>query len=151
MLLDLSLFAGQLVQIGFHFETMDDQLNYFSGFYIDDVVVTGDGVPACQIEIQDVSNDPNPVLAGGEVAVGVDALNSASGSPLHYQWSATAGYFTDPNAASTYWIAPEECIPAPGEVQITVDVFCAGDSESVSFTQTVLPSDTDNDGLDNCE
>jgi len=41
---DLSPYAGSTVRIRFHFDTIDSVLNYYRGWYIDDVLISGSDV-----------------------------------------------------------------------------------------------------------
>jgi cysteine-rich repeat protein len=45
--LDLSAFAGDVIQVRFGFDTVDDDANHFEGFYVDDAAVLAAGAPVC--------------------------------------------------------------------------------------------------------
>jgi cysteine-rich repeat protein len=45
--LDLSAFAGDVIQVRFGFDTVDEDANHFEGFYVDDAVVRAAGSPVC--------------------------------------------------------------------------------------------------------
>jgi cysteine-rich repeat protein len=44
---DLSAFSGDLIQLRFGFDTIDDNANQFEGFYVDDATVAAAGAPVC--------------------------------------------------------------------------------------------------------
>ena len=44
---DLSAFAGDVIQVRFGFDTVDDDANHFEGFYVDDAAVLAAGAPVC--------------------------------------------------------------------------------------------------------
>ncbi len=44
---DLSAFAGDVIQLRFGFDTVDDAANHFEGFYVDDAAVQVAGGPVC--------------------------------------------------------------------------------------------------------
>ncbi len=44
---DLSAFAGDVIQVRFGFDTVDDAANHFEGFYVDDAAVEAGGAPVC--------------------------------------------------------------------------------------------------------
>jgi cysteine-rich repeat protein len=44
---DLSPFAGDVIQVRFGFETVDEEANHFEGFYVDDALVSAAGGPVC--------------------------------------------------------------------------------------------------------
>ncbi len=44
---DLSAFAGDVIQLRFGFDTVDDGANHFEGFYVDDAAVQVAGGPVC--------------------------------------------------------------------------------------------------------
>ncbi|MBN9685841.1 MULTISPECIES: Kelch repeat-containing protein [unclassified Corallococcus] len=69
---------------------------------IDSLVVSSTSVPlGRQISLSARAHDPNP------------------GDRLFYAWSATAGSFTSPSSASTYWTAPD----SPGMQQLSLTVM----------------------------
>jgi cysteine-rich repeat protein len=44
---DLSAFAGDVIQLRFGFDTVDDNANHFEGFYVDDATVLAAAGPVC--------------------------------------------------------------------------------------------------------
>ena len=44
---DLSAFAGDVIQLRFGFDTVDEDANHFEGFYVDDAAVRAVGAPVC--------------------------------------------------------------------------------------------------------
>ncbi len=44
---DLSAFAGDVIQVRFGFDTVDDDANHFEGFYVDDAAVRAAAGPVC--------------------------------------------------------------------------------------------------------
>jgi cysteine-rich repeat protein len=44
---DLSAFAGDVIQVRFGFDTVDEDANHFEGFYVDDAAVRAAGGPVC--------------------------------------------------------------------------------------------------------
>jgi cysteine-rich repeat protein len=44
---DLSAFAGDVIQVRFGFDTVDEDANHFEGFYVDDAAVRSAGPPVC--------------------------------------------------------------------------------------------------------
>jgi hypothetical protein len=53
-IIDLSSYAGDTIQIRFHFETLDKNFNKFKGWYLDDVSITNESPLSC-----DSTNEPN--------------------------------------------------------------------------------------------
>lgn len=43
--IDLSSYEGQTIVIRFHFDTVDSVLNNYEGWFVDDITITGSGVP----------------------------------------------------------------------------------------------------------
>jgi hypothetical protein len=87
---------------------------------------------------------PNPVASGGSAQCSVSAADSRAGHALAYEWSATAGSFSDPHSAAPVWIAPENLTDAAAEYEIGVIVSCAANPairDTASFTQQVNPID----------
>lgn len=83
------------------------------------------------------------VTGGNQVEVSADA--TATGGPLTFAWTAAAGRFSDPGAATTMWTAPEEdgiyalsCVVSDGtnagigSANITVDPYVPADTPSYS-------------------
>jgi hypothetical protein len=81
---DLSAYAGSTIQVRFHFETLDGGFNRYEGWYIDDVDVSTEAYPTCQVP------DPaQPVpIAIGETVSGVFC---PTGDVDFYTFSGTAG------------------------------------------------------------
>ncbi len=44
---DLSAFGGDVIQLRFGFDTVDDNANNFEGFYVDDATILAPGGPVC--------------------------------------------------------------------------------------------------------
>ncbi len=53
--IDLSKYAGSIIQVRFHFETLDGAFNAFEGWYIDDFEISASPIPNCV----DVGNSPD--------------------------------------------------------------------------------------------
>lgn len=87
---------------------------------------------------------PNPVASGGSAQCSVSAADSRAGHALAYEWSATAGSFSDPHSAAPVWTAPANLTDGAAEYQITVTVSCVDNAairDTASFVQQVNPVD----------
>jgi murein DD-endopeptidase MepM/ murein hydrolase activator NlpD len=85
--LDLSAYAGQTIQIRFHFETLDDLFNAENeGWYIDDIEVSQLELPSC--------TDDDDILAKAillEYGVIKNAMMCPTGDVDYYRFEGTAG------------------------------------------------------------
>ncbi len=99
---------------------------------------------------------PDPVSSGGSVNCSVTATDSLGHTPT-YQWSATAGSFSDATAQNPVWYAPANTTEAAQSHTISLTASCGAYSASASFSIDVLPEPLDDadgdgvaDGADNC-
>ena len=84
--LDLSAYDGGTVRVRFSFDTVDSIANFFEGWVVDDVTVTG---------VSGLPNQPPLANAGGPysgfrnqpVALNGSASSDADGNPLTYAWN----------------------------------------------------------------
>jgi len=83
---DLTPYAVSTVQIRFHFEALDGAMNYYEGWYVDDIsIYTGDP-PSCS-DTDDTPSQATPIIYG-------DIRSGAicpSGDVDYYSFSGTAG------------------------------------------------------------
>lgn len=81
----------------------------------------------------------NHVTPGGTLDLGVSAM-SPDDSRLRYQWTASGGTISDPNAAFPLWIAPQgPGFGAAGPVTISVRVYDdKGRQDSRQFQVAIL-------------
>jgi len=99
---------------------------------------------------------PDPVESGGAVFCSVSAQDSL-GHTLTYQWSATAGSFSDAASQNPIWNAPVNLTGSTQSYLLNVTATCGGCSASGACSLDVLPEpidDADGDGIadevDNC-
>ena len=91
----------------------------------------------------DVQVSADTVTSGDRVEVSADA--ASTGGALTYAWTAAAGRFSDPTAATTMWLAPEEegifslsCVVADtvdagfGAANVTVELYAPTDTPAYS-------------------
>ena len=87
---------------------------------------------------------PNPVASGGGVQCSVTGADSRDGHALAYEWSATAGSFSNPHSAAPVWSAPANLTDGPVEYEIAVTVSCVDNPatrDTASFIAQVNPVD----------
>ncbi|MFC1999233.1 hypothetical protein ACFLXE_00555 [Chloroflexota bacterium] len=85
--IDLSAYSGQNdVRIRFHFDTVDDWMNDFEGWYVDDVTVTGAGLAGIIVDVVDLGFSTTYTLAEGHNEI------TASGQ---------SGYITGPDGSDS--------------------------------------------------
>jgi len=75
-LFDLTAYVGNTVYLEFYFDTVDDLYNGFRGWFIDNVSVTGDALPA-----PDITSIVPSTSAGGEI-VDIFGQNFANGATI---------------------------------------------------------------------
>jgi len=76
--IDLSGYAGHVIQVRFHFDTIDGSFNNYRGWYIDDFTVSTMSPPACH-DTHETNNTPDQATAiaygqtlGGDICPGGD-------------------------------------------------------------------------------
>ena len=87
--IDLSGYAGHTIQVRFHFNTMDEQLNHYRGWYVDDFEISDTPPPSCSD-----SHEPNDSPAEAiPIAYGqsLDADICPGGDYDFYQFSGAQG------------------------------------------------------------
>jgi hypothetical protein len=87
--IDLSAYAGEVIQVRFHFDTMDPQLNSYRGWYIDDIEISTTPPPSCAD-----SHEPNNIYTQAAPIAYGQSLNGdicPNGDYDFYSFSGTAG------------------------------------------------------------
>ncbi|MGE5221352.1 MAG: Ig-like domain-containing protein, partial [Omnitrophica WOR_2 bacterium] len=89
--INLSAYAGHTIRIRFHFDTIDLRFNAYSGWYIDDVGISIDALPACAPEGSEPNNTPAQAAA---IAYGQSLPNDEicpGGDMDYYKFTGNAG------------------------------------------------------------
>lgn len=108
-LFDLTPFVGNNVHLRFRFDSGDELYNGFRGWFIDDVSVTGNALPAPSI----ANIDPN-VSAPGEI-VEITGMNFANGASID-----VGGNPPLSSIISSNWAQIEVPFLPPGQYDVTV-------------------------------
>lgn len=87
--IDLSGYAGHTIQVRFHFNTMDEQLNHYRGWYVDDFEISDTPPPSCS-DSHEPNNNPAEAIP---IAYGqsLDADICPGGDYDFYQFSGAQG------------------------------------------------------------
>lgn len=83
---DLSPYAGKIIRLRFHFETLDGAFNGYEGWYVDDVAISAGSLPACG------DGDDQPAAAT-PIAYGESRTGAIcpSGDVDYYRFTGQAG------------------------------------------------------------
>jgi subtilisin family serine protease/PKD repeat protein len=126
--LDLSAYDGRVIRLRFSFDTVDSISNFFEGWVVDDVVLTG---------VTGLPNQPPTANAGGPysgfrnqpVAFNGAASSDPDGNPLTYAWNFGDG-------ATGVGARPTHVYAASGVYTVTL-VVSDGLASSAPATTTV--------------
>ncbi len=87
---------------------------------------------------------PNPVGSGASVQCSITAADSREGHALTYEWSATAGSFSNSHSAAPVWTAPANQTDGPVGYEIALTVSCVDNPairDTAFFIAKVSPVD----------
>jgi subtilisin family serine protease/PKD repeat protein len=127
---DLAAFDGQLIQIRFRFDTIDQGANAYEGWLVDEVSVTG--ASANGGNLPPVANPGGPYAAAPGVLIPFNGTGSydPEGSQLQYHWSFGDG-------ATAMGATPQHSYAAAGSYPVTLTVFDGQLEHSASTTVSV--------------